>query len=157
MRYTSIIVTFFGIGKCPISPGTLASAFALLLSPLITINNQISIILISFLLIIGTIMSNIYAKNTNTSDPKEVVIDEVAGQLVTIYLYLYMCNRFDITEHFNITTVVLCFILFRIFDIIKPLPIYLCDKYITGGIGIMLDDVVAAAIAAIISVFITAN
>ena len=92
-------------------------------------------------------------------DPKEVVIDEVAGQMLTVALS-FPSVLFVITSEiprfistgvtFFIFLFFLPFILFRFCDIIKPWPINWLDKNIKGGIGIMVDDILAAIFAAIL-------
>ena len=69
-------------------------------------------------------------------DPPEIVIDEVAGLLVTIILI-----------PFTWPTLIAGFFLFRFFDILKPPPIKGIEKKIKGGVGVVLDDLVAGAYA----------
>jgi phosphatidylglycerophosphatase A len=68
-------------------------------------------------------------------DPKPVIIDEIAGQFLT-YLFVPL----------TLNTLILGFLLFRFFDIIKPYPIYKMEE-LEGGIGITMDDVVAGVFA----------
>jgi len=70
------------------------------------------------------------------SDPGCIVIDEIAGMMVTL-----------IGLPFNLITVVMGFIIFRILDILKPFPIRNLDKRIPGGLGVVADDVGAGIIA----------
>ena len=112
------------------------------------------LLILSFILfIIGTIFSAIYVKKySNLQDPKEVVIDEVVGQMLTVML-CHLINGIlsDCLDIFWSGYLVdtFAFIFFRIFDIFKPWPISWFDRNIKGGIGIMLDDVIAAVFAAI--------
>jgi phosphatidylglycerophosphatase A len=78
-------------------------------------------------------------KTLKKKDPGCIVIDEVAGMVVTL-----------IGLPFNLTTAVIGFIIFRILDILKPFPIRTLDKRLAGGIGIVADDVVAGIFANII-------
>ena len=71
-------------------------------------------------------------------DPKEVVIDEILGQTLAIYFIPY-----------SIINLVLIFLLFRFFDILKPFPIRHFEKRFRGGGGIILDDILAAVYAVI--------
>ncbi len=71
-------------------------------------------------------------------DPKEVVIDEILGQTLAIYFIPY-----------SIINLVLIFLLFRFFDILKPFPISNFEKRFRGGGGIILDDILAAVYAVI--------
>jgi phosphatidylglycerophosphatase A len=92
-------------------------------------------------------------------DPKEVVIDEVVGQLLTLIctlpfiekIYLADKSWVESTSPYLLIAIFypLPFILFRYFDICKPWPINWCDRNIKGGFGIMFDDIVAAFAAII--------
>ncbi len=73
-----------------------------------------------------------------SEDPKEVVIDEILGQTLAIYFIPY-----------SIINLVLIFLLFRFFDILKPFPISNFEKRFRGGGGIILDDILAAVYAVI--------
>ena len=179
---STIIATFFGSGFIPYAPGTLGSFLAFPLYALITysiivmkggVNNLASADLINAILVfitslffIGVWASNEYCKETGKEDPKEIVIDEVVGQLLTICLILYMLrfigaeaiikvNKIGINDFdFVIYNMISAFIMFRIFDITKPWPIGYIDKNYKTGLGIMLDDVAAAIFAVIMHFFV---
>jgi phosphatidylglycerophosphatase A len=185
-KLSECIATFFYIGKIKYCPGTFGSLAAFPLCYLIsyysfffstqlpigpvTIPRQLIMvfaanILCSVLLfIIGTFFSSIYARYKMQDDPKEAVIDEVVGQMLTVALS-FPSVLFVITSEiprfmstglvFFIFLFLLPFILFRFCDIIKPWPINWLDKNIKGGIGIMLDDILAAIFAAILHYAIT--
>ena len=104
--------------------------------------------------VIGTYSADRYSKLTEINDPKEVVIDEVVGQMLTIFLtipfsFMFLSNSVPI-DLLVIISLLVSFILFRIFDILKPWPINWIDKKIKGGFGIMLDDVMAAIFAIVV-------
>lgn len=116
------------------------------------------------LFVAGTYFTNIYIrelakahlKNTNIQDPKEVVIDEVVGQMLVIILssfsvvFLYTSSLPQkINELYTdfIFLFLLPFVLFRLFDIFKPWPISWLDANIKGAFGVMIDDVGAALFA----------
>lgn len=101
------------------------------------------------LFIIGVISSHIYSKHSGKEDPKEVVIDEVVGQWLLVCLTSPIAIAAIDTVP-EILSLFMMFIAFRIFDILKPWPINWFDKNIKGGLGIMLDDVVAAFMGTII-------
>lgn len=180
-----LISTWFGIGKIPFAPGTwgsfftfplfIASHYLLLLANSESGFHYIFLALVAFLFIIGTWATNVYMKHTGKHDPKEVVIDEVVGQMLvflagfsTIASGLDLFSIFyesgmeltakDLTEVFttpvylavSLPVYLLCFILFRIFDIWKPWPIGYCDKNIKGGFGVMFDDIFASVYAIIV-------
>ena len=146
-KLNSIFVTFFGIGKIKKIPGTFASlATTLLLFFLFHILN-VSPNIILFALIIIFLISlyavNIFIKDLSNKDPKEVVIDEVIGQSIPLYLYEVFHN---VPKDFNdaLKFYLIIFILFRFFDIAKPFPVNYFDKNFKNSFGVIMDDVVAA-------------
>lgn len=183
MNYIAyLIATCGGLGKIKIAPGTIGSILAfplaymiITLIPLYDINffsfaaisvfeqQAISALLLLllvsiFLFFIGAIASDIYSKNIAISDPKEVIIDEVAGQMLTIALCIFslplahyskLSRYIDANMLDMICVAALPFILFRLYDITKPWPINWLDSNIKGGIGIMLDDFAAAIFATV--------
>ena len=91
---------------------------------------------------IGCIATDHYLrKDATSSDPKEVVIDEVAGQLLAL---AFVAPTF--------TGYVVGFLLFRAFDIIKPGPIGWADRELKGAMGVMFDDVLAGLAAAFLPI-----
>ena len=146
-KLNSIFVTFFGIGKIKKIPGTFASlATTLLLFFLFHILNvSPNIILFSVIIIflISLYAINIFIKDLSNKDPKEVVIDEVIGQSIPLYLYEVFHN---VPKDFNdaLKFYLIIFILFRFFDIAKPFPVNYFDKNFKNSFGVMMDDVVAA-------------
>ncbi len=118
----------------------------------------IEIIVILILFILGIYTSSIYVKVTKRKDPKEVVIDEVVGQMLTIILCSFsviFVQASNLSQNLDNTTInliflfLLPFVLFRLFDIFKPWPIIWIDKNISGGFGIMIDDIIAAIFATV--------
>lgn len=128
------IATAGGAGYFPFAPGTVGSAVGLVLY-LVTRHlgptEQVSLCVA--IACIGTWASSHAARYFDREDPGYVVIDEVAGQLTT-YLLL------DLT----FTGAFLGFVIFRIFDIIKPWPAGRLES-LPGGFGIMADDLMAGA------------
>ena len=143
MKYYNIInhtyISFFGIGYIPIASGTFGSLAGLLLGYIINqINFNLFYLLIPIMLILGIIGSNLYEKQSGVKDSKIIVIDEVVGQLISMMFFMQ-----------NNILIVLSFFIFRLFDICKPWPASYIDKKIKGGMGVMLDDVVAGIYTAI--------
>ena len=111
------------------------------------------------LFIIGFFCSSAYVKRTNKEDPQEIIIDEVVGQLivitltlpgeVAILLFSNLNQYLNQTLFTSLSLFIMPLIIFRAFDIVKPWPINWIDKKIKGGMGIMLDDVVAAIFASL--------
>jgi len=127
------LATGFYIGKIPLAPGTFGSLIGLPLCFLLA-EIQLSAAIIAVLLIIALAIwiSNVAERTLERKDPGCIVIDEIAGMVVTL-----------IGLPFNLTTAAIGFILFRILDILKPFPIRILDKRLPGGLGIVADDVVA--------------
>ncbi|UTW54018.1 phosphatidylglycerophosphatase A [Kordiimonas sp. SCSIO 12610] len=152
-RYKSIAFWFttgFGSGLLRPAPGTWGSlagvAIALALLYLhVSSMAFAALIIISFALSIFAI--NTIEKKTGIHDAPEIVIDEFVGQWI-VMIPLFFEPHFDWQ---NIWPYALgAFILFRIFDIIKPWPINWLDKRVSGGFGVMIDDVIAGGGALII-------
>lgn len=131
-----LIATFFYIGRIPIAPGTFASLATTVLvyyiAPYRLSPFYIQIATIAFIFILGIPASSIAEKHFNKKDPGFCVIDEVVGQMISLLLIPY-----------NISLYIAGFFLFRFFDILKPFPIRRLEK-IPGGLGIMVDDIMAA-------------
>ena len=146
-KLNSIFVTFFGIGKIKKIPGTFASlATTLLLFFLFHILNvspNIILFAVIIIFLISLYAVNIFIKDLRNKDPKEVVIDEVIGQSIPLYLYEVSHN---IPKDFNdaLKFYLIIFILFRFFDIAKPFPVNYFDKNFKNSFGVIMDDVVAA-------------
>ena len=141
-----LFVTFFGIGTIRYAPGTMTSLVTtvLLFSSFHILNLSkatILIILIAIFLYSFLAVAN-YIKEIPNKDPKEVVIDEVIGQSIPIYLYevAHGTNRESIEA---ILFYIYIFILFRFFDIKKPFPVNFFDKKFKNSFGVIMDDVIA--------------
>ncbi|CAA6808357.1 MAG: Phosphatidylglycerophosphatase A (EC [uncultured Campylobacterales bacterium] len=140
-----LFVTFGYTGMFPKAPGTVGSiAGALVALPIVYFlgeQGQSTLFLLAILLTIIAIKPiDTYAKSVNRHDPKEVVIDEVAGIFIALSL---SCN--------TISQFVLSFVFFRILDIAKPSIIGYCDRNVKGGLGVMLDDIFAGVFAGLLS------
>jgi phosphatidylglycerophosphatase A len=137
-----IFATWFGCGLSPVAPGTVGSLAAVLIAwPLSRFGfGRIHFLILAFALLYPAIgAASRVASLSAHKDPQVVVIDEVLGQWLTLAGAL----RFDLF------TFALAFALFRLFDIWKPPPIRLIER-IPGGAGIVLDDMLAGAYAALV-------
>jgi phosphatidylglycerophosphatase A len=134
-----IISTFFGTGYFPIGPGTMASAVVVLLYKFLLsdLSWPLYLLIIIVLFIVGGIAATKYSSALQQKDPRKIVIDEVCGQLCTLFL---------VPSSWPL--LLLAFVLFRLFDIIKPCPIKKLER-IRDGWGIMADDIMAAVYAGI--------
>ena len=141
-----IFVTFFGIGKIKKIPGTFASLFTMLLLfflfHILNFSPNIILVIIILIFFISLFAVKIYIKDLSNKDPKEVVIDEVIGQSIPLYLYEVSHN----IEKVSIDALkfyLIIFILFRFFDIAKPFPVNYFDKNFENSFGVIMDDVCA--------------
>ena len=141
-----LFVTLFGIGKIKKIPGSIASLITtiLLFFLLHILNISPNIILISIIIIffISLYAVNIFIKDLDNKDPKEVVIDEFIGQSIPICLYEVAHEGTKETSQV-LTFYFIMFILFRIFDIVKPYPVSYYDKNFKNSFGVIMDDVAA--------------
>ena len=141
-----IFVTFFGIGKIKIAPGTCASFLTTIIIfyyfHVLKASNEIILILLLIIFILALYSVKKYINDKDNKDPREVVIDEVIGQAIPLYLYeVSHGDNKDSSE--AIMYYVYIFLLFRFFDIKKPFPINLIDKKYKNSFGVMFDDIVA--------------
>ena len=126
--------TFFYLGKLPFAPGSWGSLGALILWIFLPLSYPLQLIIIIILFALGVISSKKIADSMNDHDPSEVVIDEATGMGISLFMLPH-----------SIAIYTMAFILFRIFDIFKPSIIYRAQN-LSGGWGIMLDDVLAGII-----------
>jgi phosphatidylglycerophosphatase A len=129
------IATVFGIGYAPIAPGTFGSAAGLLLWWLLPASTATHAIVIVALFAVGSWSGNVAEHYFGRTDPGQVVIDEVMGMLITLFL-----------NPVGWIGAILAFFLFRIFDVIKPYPSDRLER-LHGGVGVMADDGMAAIYA----------
>ncbi len=121
-----------GLGFAPIAPGTFGSAAGILIYWLTRHwSTSAQFMIIAVVTVVGTWAATETAKHVGREDPGQVVIDEVAGQLVTLAL-----------TGAGLTATIVGFFLFRILDIIKPYPANRFER-LHGGVGIMADDLMA--------------
>ena len=113
----------------------------------------ICIIIIIFFLSI--LLIDKFSDVFDEKDAKEIVIDEFVGQNIPLFFLLFIpLNTATYNKDFMIL-IVLSFIFFRFFDILKPYPINLIDKKMKNGLGVMLDDVIAGIFSALLIYMVT--
>ena len=83
-----------------------------------------------------------YIKDIQNKDPKEVIIDEFIGQSIPIFLY-EISHGIKKSYDEAIIFYIICFVLFRFFDIVKPFPVSFFDKNYKNSFGVIMDDVCA--------------
>jgi len=130
IKLAKLLSTFFGIGLFPLAPGTLASLVVVILYKyyLYRLAWPLYLALLFVIVAAGVYFSSVYARSLNLKDPGKVVIDEVAGQLLAVFLL-----RPDWV------ILGLAFIIFRFLDIIKPMGVKKLET-LPAGWGIMADD-----------------
>ena len=130
----------FGSGAAPKAPGTFGTLAAVLLYwPLSTLTTEYYLWMLILTSLVGIFLCGKTAKDLNVHDHGGIVWDEFVGFWITMFM-----------APAGLTWVVIGFVLFRFFDIIKPWPIIWIDKKVSGGLGIMLDDIVAGVMAALV-------
>ncbi len=141
-----LFVTFFGIGKIKKIPGSVASLvttlFLFFLFHFLNVSPNIILISIIIIFFISIYAINIFIKDLDNKDPKEIVIDEFIGQSIPICLYEIAHEGLKETNQV-LTFYFIMFILFRIFDIVKPFPVSYYDKNFKNSFGVIMDDVCA--------------
>jgi phosphatidylglycerophosphatase A len=139
--WATAVATFFGIGRLHPGPGTWGSAATVALWTLLAyglppdLRTPVAIGSAILVILIGIPAATRVARAYGKKDPQFVVIDEVAGQLIAL-----------IAVPLSWKTFLAAFILFRVFDIIKPPPVRQLER-LPEGFGIVLDDVAAGIYA----------
>ncbi len=134
------IATGCFVGYLPIAPGTWGSALAIPIHfLLIQLSAEHYFTALGIIFVISVVTAGSAEKIIDRKDPGVIVIDEIIGMLITL-----------IGAPNNIFVWILGFLIFRFFDILKPFPIRLIDRRVNGGIGIVMDDVLAGIYSLII-------
>lgn len=140
-KIARFIATGAYVGYSPLAPGTFGTVWGILIayftSPL-SLTAQALVIFGVFLASVLT--ADIASKDAEIKDPGFIVCDEITGALAGFFLIPFTA--------FN---AILVFLLFRFFDILKPYPIGLIDKGLGGGLGIVLDDLVAGVFTCVLA------
>jgi phosphatidylglycerophosphatase A len=127
--------TALGIGYAPVAPGTFGSLAGLIVWYLLPASAWVHAVAIALIFAAGVWSATAAGRYFGNSDPGPVVIDEVMGMLLTMFL-----------NPGNWGTALAGFLLFRAFDIIKPYPANRLER-LHGGLGVMADDAMAAVYA----------
>ena len=150
MNINRLLATCFGLGRLPVAPGTWGSIPSVLLFAILILLGSSAFAAVVVLLIAVFTASFICVKcspsiirRIGRQDPGEIVADEAAGQALT---FLFACN---VSMNEVWLTAAAGFILFRIFDILKPWPIKGFEK-LWQGWGILADDLMAGIYAGIV-------
>src|SRR5581483_9948257 len=139
-----ITATFFGAGRTPIAPGTAGSAAAVVLWAVLgpwlnpALRPWVDGALVLLTTAIGIPAATRICRETGKKDPQVVVIDEVAGQLLTLF-----------ASPVSWKTLLTGFILFRVFDTLKPPPVRQLER-LREGMGVVVDDIGAGVYGLIV-------
>ena len=150
-RFASALATGFGAGFAPVAPGTFGAIegvvvfFAFIaLSSRFSLSPRLSFSLLAIinvvLFAVGVWASNRACEISGVKDPSQIVIDEVSGQLIALT---------PLAGSVSVVGVIAAFVLFRLFDILKPYPIRKLEA-LPAGFGVMSDDALAGVYAAMI-------
>jgi phosphatidylglycerophosphatase A len=141
-----LFVTCFGIGTFRFAPGTITSfvttVFLYSLFHVINLSSNVIFVILLIVFIYSFYAVSEYIKFNENKDPKEVVIDEVIGQSIPIYLYEISHGSIKESQE-AILFYLYIFILFRYFDIKKPFPVNYFDKKFKNSFGVIFDDIIA--------------
>lgn len=138
-RWVTLVATAGGAGLIPVAPGTWGTLVAVPLAwALSRLGQPAFLAATAFVAAVGSVAADIYCKRTGRHDNQQIVIDEVAGYLVTMALVPR-------------TPLLLAagFVLFRLFDIWKPPPVRAIDRRVQGGFGVVADDLAAGVYGAL--------
>ncbi|VAX13400.1 Phosphatidylglycerophosphatase A [hydrothermal vent metagenome] len=130
----------FGSGLFPVAPGTVGTLAAIPVYLLLARLDLLAYLLVTLLMFsVGVYLCDVTSRELGGDDHPAIVWDEIVGYVITM-----------IAVPPKIEWLIAGFLLFRLFDILKPWPIRVLDRSIKGGLGIMLDDVLAGIFSAVI-------
>ena len=136
-RLAVLIATAFGVGRAPLAPGTVASVVTVIFLGLVPFSRAGLVIFLVVVVAVGTWAAHLAERVIGGKDPGAIVIDEVAGMTLSVVAF-----------PLPLTPEVLAagLALFRVFDVLKPPPARESQR-ITGGVGVMIDDLIAGLYA----------
>ena len=141
--YLALAIATCGVGYLPLAPGTFGSLVGVgIFLLLVRVNPLVIVVAILAVTLAGIWAGSRIEQLSGRKDPGKVVVDEVAGQMVALF-------PLTLFAQWSTSAVILSFILFRFFDIVKPYPANRLQD-LPGGMGIMFDDLVAGVYSAIV-------
>ena len=141
-----LLATFFGIGLLKPAPGTWGSLAAVILWYFSDFLHPYAYIIVPAFILCSWLVCIKADQDSESKDNSFIVIDEVAGMFVALTFIAH-----EVILYF------LAFLLFRLFDILKPWPISWVDKNVKGGFGILLDDLMAGLLSGVIIYVVLIN
>lgn len=136
MNLSIFFSTLFYIGYIPVAPGTMGTLLAFLFCALLKPSFYLQVFLIPFIYVTGVGITGRAESIIGERDSPVIIIDEFMGYMVSVFM-------FDMT----LKNLIVAFLLFRFFDILKPFPIRYVENKLKGGYGIMTDDLIAGIYA----------
>ncbi len=142
-----LIAFGFGTGLSPVAPGTVGTLVGVLLFvPLSLLSPPLFAAVVALLFVFGCWVCGESARLLGVHDHGGIVFDEIVGYLVAAAPLLFVPPQ---SLPVVAVAMLAAFVLFRLFDVLKPWPIRIIDRNVHGGFGIMLDDVLAGVAAAL--------
>jgi phosphatidylglycerophosphatase A len=124
-----------GLGRAPVAPGTVASALVAVGLWTLHLSPGVLGVLLLVVTVLGTWAADEAERALGGKDPRAIVVDEVAGMMLSV-----------LAVPPTAAVLVVAFLLFRVFDVVKPFPANICQR-LRGGLGVMVDDLVAGLYA----------
>jgi phosphatidylglycerophosphatase A len=134
-RLALLISTVGGVGHAPLAPGTVASALTALALGVLSPSRLALVVMLLAVILVGTWAAQEAERSLGGKDPGAIVVDEVAGMTLAV-----------LTLPLTPAVLIAGFLLFRVFDIVKPYPANALQR-LPGGVGVMIDDLVAGLYA----------
>ena len=137
-RAALLVATVFGAGYSPIAPGTAGSAVTVAILWLVPFSRVGLVAFFVVVTLVGTWAAHVAEAALGDKDPGAIVIDEVAGMTLSVLLL-----------PLTLSVLAAAFVLFRIFDVVKPFPAGRAQA-LPGGFGVMVDDLIAGLYALVL-------
>jgi len=155
MTLQKLFLTFGGAGLSPKAPGTVGTLASLPvgLAILYTFGMETLFLLTLAITVIGIFEINKYEQSTGLHDQQHIVIDEAAGMWLALMIAISTANTVSY-PYAEILAILFSFASFRLFDIWKPSTIGWIDRELKGGLGVMMDDVLAGIAGGFLTVLI---
>ena len=132
-RVAVLLARGFGVGCSPVAPGTLGTALAI---PLVCLqfiwSTELFLAFVLLFVLVAVYVATVAEKQMDQTDDSSIVIDEMAGFLIAM-----------VCVPLTVWSMLIGFVLFRVFDIFKPPPVSTIERRVKGGLGIVGDDLVA--------------
>ena len=140
--FMALAIATCGVGYLPLAPGTFGSLVGVGLFLLLRAKPLVVLVAILAVTLVGIWAATRTEELSDRKDPGKIVVDEVAGQLIALF-------PLTLFTRWSTLAVIISFILFRFFDIVKPYPANRLQE-LDGGIGIMFDDLIAGVYGAVV-------